>query len=38
VESEWEGPKFDGIDEDIVEPLQEQINKTLDMFNRFKKY
>ena len=38
MESEWEGPKFDGIDEDIVEPLQEQINKTLDMFKRFKKY
>ena len=26
------------IDEDIVEPLQEQVNKTLDMFKRFKKY
>ncbi len=29
---------FEEIDEDIVEPLQEQINKTLDMFKRFKKY
>ena len=26
------------VDEDIVEPLQEQLNKTLDMFKRFKKY
>lgn len=26
------------IDEDMVEPLQEQINKTLNMFKRFKKY
>lgn len=26
------------IDEDMVEPLQEQVNKTLDMFKRFKKY
>ena len=38
MESESEGPKFDGVDEDMVEPLQEQINKTLDMFKRFKKY
>jgi hypothetical protein len=29
---------FEQIDEDIVEPLQEQINKTLDMFKRFKNY
>ena len=29
---------FEEIDEDIVEPLQEQINKTLDMFKRFKNY
>ena len=29
---------FEEIDEEIVEPLQEQINKTLDMFKRFKKY
>jgi hypothetical protein len=26
------------IDEDIIEPLQEQVNKTLDMFKRFKNY
>jgi hypothetical protein len=29
---------FEEVDEEIVEPLQEQINKTLDMFKRFKKY
>ena len=29
---------FDDIDEDMVEPLQEQLNKTLEMFQRFKKY
>ena len=28
----------DEIDIDIIEPLQEQVNKTLDMFRRFKKY
>jgi len=45
-EQEFDEPKFKGIDlsksdeidEDIVEPLQEQINKTLDMFKRFKNY
>ena len=26
------------VDEDMVEPLQEQLNKTFDMFKRFKKY
>ena len=26
------------IDEDIIEPLQEQVNKTLEMFKRFKNY
>ena len=26
------------VDEDMIEPLQEQVNKTLDMFNRFKRY
>jgi hypothetical protein len=26
------------VDEDLIEPLQEQLNKTLDMFKRFKKY
>ena len=26
------------IDEDMLEPLQEQVNKTLDMFKRFKNY
>lgn len=29
---------FDEVDEDMVEPLQEQINKSLDMFKRFSKY
>jgi hypothetical protein len=29
---------FEQIDDDIVEQLQEQINKTLDMFKRFKNY
>ena len=46
MESEWDEPKFKGIDlsksDDIdmdeIEPLQEQINKTLDMFKRFKNY
>lgn len=28
----------DEVDEDMIEPLQEQINKTIDMFKRFKKY
>lgn len=46
MESEWDEPKFDKIDlsksDDIdidqLESLQEQVNKSLDMFNRFKKY
>ena len=46
MESEWDEPKFKGIDlsksDDIdideIEPLQEQINKTLDMFKRFKNF
>jgi len=46
MESEWNEPKFKGIDlsksDDIdmdeIEPLQEQLNKTLDMFKRFKNY
>jgi hypothetical protein len=29
---------FDELDDDMVEPLQEQLNRTIDMFNRFKKY
>jgi hypothetical protein len=28
----------DDIDTEILEPLQEQVNKTLDMFKRFKNY
>lgn len=28
----------DDVDEDMIEPLQEQVNKTLDMFKRFKRY
>jgi hypothetical protein len=37
-------PKFNknkstyNVDEDLVEPLQEQLNKTLDMFRKFNKY
>jgi hypothetical protein len=46
MESEWDEPKFKGIDlsksDDIdmdeIEPLQEQLNKTLDMFKRFNNY
>ena len=46
MESEWDEPKFEGIDlsksDDIdmdeIEPLQEQLNKTLDMFKRFNNY
>jgi len=46
MESEWDEPKFKGIDlsksDDIdmdeIEPLQEQLNKTLDMLKRFKNY
>ena len=26
------------VDEDLVEPLQEQLNKTLSMFRKFNKY
>ena len=29
---------FDEMDEEDVEPLQEQLNRTLDMFRRFKNY
>lgn len=29
---------LEGIDEEEMEPLQEQLNKTLDMFKRFKKF
>lgn len=29
---------LDEIDEDLIEPLQEQVNKTLSMFKRFRKY
>lgn len=29
---------IDELDIDIIEPLQEQVNKTLDMFRRFKNY
>lgn len=28
----------DELDDEIMEPLQEQVNKTLDMFRRFKKF
>jgi hypothetical protein len=46
MKSELDEPKFKGIDlsksDDIdmdeIEPIQEQINKTLDMFKRFKNY
>ena len=29
---------YDEVDEDMIEPLQEQLNKSLDMFKRFSKY
>jgi len=32
------GFNSDEIDEEMIEPIQEQITKTLDMFKRFKKY
>jgi hypothetical protein len=28
----------DEVDEDMIEPIQEQVNKTLDMFKRFKNF
>lgn len=28
----------DEVDSEVLEPLQEQVNKTLDMFKRFKNY
>ena len=30
--------KFDEVEEEVKEPLKEQVNKTLDMFRRFKNY
>ena len=36
--SEEDETYLNDIDEDMIEPLQEQVNKTLDMFNRFKRY
>ena len=30
--------EMDEVDEELQEPLQEQLTKTIDMFNRFKKY
>ena len=50
IESEWgntddeydfdikDDEMFEEFDEEEVEPLQEQLNKTLDMFKRFKTY
>jgi hypothetical protein len=29
---------YEEVDEDMVQPLQEQLNKSLDMFRRFSKY
>jgi hypothetical protein len=29
---------FDEVEEEVKEPLKEQVNKTLDMFRRFKNY
>ena len=29
---------YEEVDEDIIQPLQEQLNKSLDMFKRFSKY
>lgn len=41
-ESEFEGINLFGLEEEMddeeIEPIQEQVNKTLDMFKRFKKY
>ena len=36
--SEDDEAYLNDVDEDMIEPLQEQVNKTLDMFNRFKRY
>jgi len=38
VDFDDENDIFDELDDDMVEPLQEQLNRTIDMFNRFKKY
>ena len=41
-ESEFEDINLFGLEEEMddeeIEPIQEQVNKTLDMFKRFKKY
>jgi hypothetical protein len=29
---------YEEVDEDLIQPLQEQLNKSLDMFRRFSKY
>jgi hypothetical protein len=38
VEIDDDSDIYDEVEEDMVEPLQEQVNKSLDMFRRFKKY
>jgi len=46
MEYEWDEPKFDEIDltksddmdDDMFEPLQEQVNRTLNMFKRINNY
>jgi len=38
VDFDDENDIFDELEDDMVEPLQEQLNRTIDMFNRFKKY
>lgn len=38
VEIDEDSSIYDEVEEDMVEPLQEQVNKSLDMFRRFTKY
>jgi hypothetical protein len=38
IEIDEDSSIYDGVEEDMVEPLQEQVNKSLDMFRRFTKY
>jgi hypothetical protein len=38
VEIDEDSSIYDEVEEDMVEPLQEQVNKSLDMFRRFAKY
>jgi len=38
VEIDEDSSIYDEVEEDMVEPLQEQVNKSLNMFRRFAKY